>query len=211
MRNVSRPSIVIGVCGGTGSGKTTLCKKITEKSGLSVAMLSQDIYYRDFSHLPLSKRNQLNFDHPQALDNKLFNAHIKKLKKGNSINIPEYDFVTHTRIERMNRLDPRECLLVEGILLLSDSQTRKLFDYTVFIDLDADVRFIRRLNRDRMERGRSVESIVKQYLSTVKPMHDQYVKPQKKQADLIISGKDIDKGAEIIRFITRNNLSSLSK
>lgn len=179
--------MIIGICGGTGSGKTTVARKIIESVGESkVIYLQQDSYYRNLSDMPLDSRHQANFDHPDALDNELLLNHLLALKGGECIERPAYDFVTHTRKPEKIRVVPAPIVIVEGILVFFDDRMRRLMDLKIFVDCDADIRFIRRLERDLRERGRSMESVVAQYLTTVRPMHLQFVEPQKRHADVII-------------------------
>lgn len=190
--------LIVGICGATGSGKTTFCNKIAEKIGPQPTNISQDMYYKDLSHVTPEQRDRQNFDHPDAFDNDLFFAHLSLLKQGKAIEIPEYGFITHTRTGTLRRLEPEKAILVEGIMLFTDSRIRHVLDYKVFLDVDSDIRFIRRLKRDIEERGRSVDSVIEQYISTVKPMHDRYVEPGKKYADMVVSGEDLDRAVEMI-------------
>jgi uridine kinase len=179
--------ITIGVAGGTGSGKTTVADRILEQVGQErIAYLPHDAYYKDLSHLPLNLRAQHNFDHPDSLDNELFVEHLKLLKAGHAIERPVYDFTTHSRSARTVTVLPSTVILVEGILLLALPEIRELMDVKIFVDTDADIRFIRRLRRDIKERGRTVDSVVEQYLTTVRPMHLEFVEPSKRYADVII-------------------------
>lgn len=179
--------ITIGVAGGTGSGKTTVALKILERVGFDrIAYLPHDAYYRDASNLPPAERSQLNFDHPDALDNDLLIQHLRHLQAGHAVAIPVYDFKTHTRLAETRRVDPQPVILVEGILIFADKQLRDLMDMKIFVDTDADLRFIRRLQRDIGERGRTPESVINQYLRTVRPMHLEFVEPSKRYADIII-------------------------
>ncbi|MCX7669334.1 MAG: uridine kinase [Anaerolineae bacterium] len=179
--------ITIGVAGGTGSGKTTVALKILERVGFDrIAYLPHDAYYRDASNLPPAERAQLNFDHPDALDNDLLIQHLRQLQAGHPVEIPVYDFKTHTRLTETRRVDPQPVILVEGILIFADKRLRDLMDVKIFVDTDADLRFIRRLQRDIGERGRSPESVINQYLRTVRPMHLEFVEPSKRYADVII-------------------------
>jgi uridine kinase len=180
-------SIVIGVAGGTGSGKTTVAHEILERVGaIHIAYIPHDAYYRDHSHLPPEERAQVNYDHPNSLETELLVAHLKELRAGRAIDIPVYDFTTHTRTPQTRRVGPAPVVLVEGILVFAERELRDLFDVKLYIDTDADVRFIRRLRRDIEERGRSAESVCDQYLSTVRPMHLEFVEPSKRYADVII-------------------------
>lgn len=178
---------VIGVAGGTGSGKSTIARKVVEVAGVgNVAYLQQDSYYFDSHYLPPEVRNKLNYDHPDSIDHELMIKHIDMLTSGKSIKKPIYDFKTHTRLEQTELVPARKVILIEGILVLAHQKLRDTMDIKVFVDTDADIRLIRRLTRDVSERGRSLESVVEQYLSTVRPMHQQYVEPSKRYADIII-------------------------
>jgi uridine kinase len=180
-------SIVIAVAGGTGSGKTTVANEILQRVGAEhIAYIPHDAYYRDLSHLPPRERDQVNFDHPDSLESGLLVEHLKELRAGRAVEIPEYDFTTHTRTQRTRRVEPAPVILVEGILVFVEPELRQLFDVKLYVDTDADVRFIRRLRRDIEERGRSVESVCEQYLSTVRPMHMEFVEPSKRHANVII-------------------------
>jgi len=179
--------LVIGVAGGTGSGKTTVVHKIVETIGSrDVLVVQHDSYYRDRSHMPLEKRGNINYDHPDALETDLLTNHIERLIAGMSVEVPIYDFATHTRCFETTQVVSVRVIIVEGILILVDPRLRSLMDIKVYVDTDDDVRFIRRMERDIQERGRSRESVVRQYLSTVKPMHAQFVEPSKRYADIII-------------------------
>ncbi len=179
--------IIIGVAGGTGSGKTTVASRILDRVGAEhITYIAHDAYYRDLSHLPERLRAQVNFDHPDALETELLVKHLKKLRDGQPVEIPIYDFTSHTRTDRTRRVEVASVVIVEGILVFVEPDLRKLFDVKIYIDTDADVRFIRRLRRDIEERGRSVQSVCEQYLSTVRPMHLEFVEPSKRYADVII-------------------------
>ncbi len=179
--------VVLGISGGTGSGKTTIAEEVHRALGeVNAVILHQDSYYLDRSLLPHDERSQMNFDHPSAFDWKLFKKHVRNLRAGKSIQKPIYNFHTHSRMTETTEIVPRAVLIIEGILVFEDPELRDLMDIKVYVDADADVRFIRRLNRDVRERGRSVESIVEQYLGTVRPMHLQFVEPSKRYADIII-------------------------
>lgn len=179
--------VLIGIAGGTGSGKTTLAEKILEffPKG-EVVVISQDSYYLDQSHLPLEERRKINYDHPLAFDFPLLIEHLKKLKKGEPILCPTYSFSEYIRLPEKILIEPKPVIILEGILVLIDEELRNLLDIKLYVDCDPDVRFIRRLLRDIKERGRNVEQVVEQYLSTVRPMHLQFVEPTKKYADIII-------------------------
>jgi len=179
--------LVIGVCGGTGSGKTTIVRRIISAlPESSVLVLEQDHYYRDFPDLPLDQRAKQNFDHPNSVDSPLFIEHVRQLRDGRAIERPDYDFTQHRRSAQTVRLEPRPALIVEGILIFENPLLRELMDIKIFVDTDADLRFIRRLRRDMSERGRTLESVVDQYLATVRPMHMEFIEPSKRYADVII-------------------------
>lgn len=177
---------VIGVAGGTGSGKTTLATKLKKAIRDDAIILSHDFYYRDNASLTYEERTRLNYDHPNAFDTDLLIADIKKLKSGQAINHPQYSFVNHTRMDTTVHVEPTPVIIVEGILIFENRELLELMDIKVFVDTDADIRLIRRLMRDVKERGRSLDSVIEQYLGTVKPMHEQFVEPSKKNADVII-------------------------
>jgi uridine kinase len=183
---MTRP-IIIGVAGGTASGKTTVSRKILETVGAShLALIEHDAYYRDLSHLPLDKRREMNFDHPDSLENELLIAHLERLLMGESVYIPVYDFTRYVRTDQLRLAEPRRVILVEGILIFVDKMLRELMDIKIYVDAPADLRFIRRLQRDVLERGRSVDMVIEQYLTTVRPMHLDFVEPSKRFADVII-------------------------
>jgi len=185
--NEMKKPIVFGVAGGTGSGKTTVAENILKMVGAErVAYLAHDAYYHDLAHLTPEEREQINFDHPNSLDTDLLVSHVQALLAGSRIDVPIYDFSTHGRKEETIRVDPAPIILVEGILIFIYPELRQLMDVKVFVDTDADVRFIRRLQRDVAERGRSVDSVIGQYLATVRPMHLEFVEPSKRYADVII-------------------------
>jgi uridine kinase len=179
--------LVIGIAGGSGSGKTTLAYLVRDRVGPErIAYLPHDAYYKDLSDLPLNQRMAVNFDHPDSLDTALLTQHILQLKAGLPVDLPIYDFKNHTRTDRIERIEPRPVIMVEGILIFGDSDLRKLLDVKIFVDTDSDIRFIRRLERDIQERGRTTEMVVHQYLSTVRPMHLEFVEPSKRYADVIV-------------------------
>jgi uridine kinase len=183
---MSKP-IIIGVAGGTASGKTTVSKKILEMIGPEyLAYIEHDAYYRDLSHLPLAVRRKFNFDHPDALENGLLIAHLQNLLDGQPVQIPVYDFTEYVRTSEHRLVESKPAILVEGILIFVDKKLRELMDIKIFVDTPADLRFIRRLKRDLAERGRSVNMVVEQYLKTVRPMHLEFVEPSKRYADVII-------------------------
>ena len=178
--------LIIGVAGGSGSGKTTVARAIHGRLGVDAVFLDQDAYYADLGHLPLEERVRTNFDHPDALDTDLMVAHLEALAAGRPIDKPTYDFAQHTRVPATVRVEPRDIILVDGILIFADARLRRLFDVKIFVDVADDLRFIRRMQRDISERGRSIDSIVAQYLETVRPMHLEFVEPSKRYADIII-------------------------
>ncbi|MDD6794871.1 MAG: uridine kinase [Clostridiaceae bacterium] len=179
--------IIIGITGGSGSGKTTIASEIFENfGGENIAMIQQDAYYKDQSHLSMEQRKETNYDHPRAFDNELLVEHLKELSKGNPIEKPIYDFTVHNRSKETVKVEPKQIIIVEGILVLEDERIRDLLDIKVYVDTDADVRIIRRMLRDIEERGRTIESVVDQYLSVVRPMHFQFTEPTKRFADIII-------------------------
>jgi uridine kinase len=179
--------MIIGICGGTGSGKTTIARKIVEAvSAENVILVEQDSYYRNLADMPLDARRQTNFDHPDSIDSDMLMNHLKRLKGGLPIDMPVYDFTTHTRKTASDRIEPKPVVIVEGILIFSEPQILDLLDVRVFVDTPDDIRFIRRLQRDITERGRTVESVIAQYFATVRPMHYEFVESSKRHADLII-------------------------
>lgn len=179
--------LIIGLAGGTGSGKTTVAHAIVEQVGAQhIAMLPHDTYYKDLANLPLSQRGERNFDHPDSLETYQLIKHVQELKQNRAVDLPVYDFRTHSRTKDIRHVEPQPVVLVEGILIFAEPELRKLFDVKIFVDTDADIRFIRRLKRDIAERGRSTESVIEQYLSTVRPMHMEFVEPSKRYADVII-------------------------
>lgn len=183
----STAPLIIGVAGGSGSGKTTIADAIASEiaPGQSV-MMQHDAYYRDLSHLSFDERVDVNFDHPDSLESDLFAAHLASLRRGEPIQRPVYDFAEHVRISETQRVEPCPVVIVEGILVLGEPGLRDLMDVRIFVDTDADLRLARRLKRDVAERGRSVDSVLTQYLATVRPMHMQFVEPSKRHADVII-------------------------
>jgi uridine kinase len=179
--------LVIGIAGGTGSGKTTVANVILNKVGRSrIAYIPHDAYYKDLRHLPPLRRQEINFDHPDSLESELMEQHIKDLCSWHSVQLPVYDFTTHTRTTQVIEVKPSRVILVEGILIFTESALRDIFDVKIFVDTDADLRFIRRLQRDIAERGRTMDTVITQYLSTVRPMHLEFVEPSKRYADVII-------------------------
>ncbi len=177
----------LGVCGGTGSGKTTVARRLLERVGVHrVAYLPHDAYYKELGHLPVDERAKTNFDHPDAFDNDLLLEHLQQLKAGNPVEIPVYDFKMHNRRAEALHVDPQPVILVEGILIFADKRLRDEMDVKIYVDTDADLRLLRRLQRDIEERGRTIQSVMNQYLTTVRPMHLEFVEPSKRYADVII-------------------------
>ena len=179
--------IVIGVAGGSGSGKTTVVRSITRALGREqVTVVHHDSYYRDAGHLTLEERQAINYDHPDSLETELLVRHLEELRAGHDVEVPVYDFTTHARAAEREPAPARKVIILDGLLILWDRRLRRLMDIKVFVDTDPDIRFIRRLSRDIEERGRSAESVIRQYLDTVRPMHLEFVEPSKRYADLIV-------------------------
>ena len=179
--------VVIAIAGGTGSGKTTVARAIYDRVGKDrIEWISHDSYYRDFEGLSPEERHHINFDHPDSLETELLARHLDVLSKGASVEVPIYDFTTHSRKQETVRVEPRKVIIVEGILVLFEAELRKRIDIKLFVDTPSDLRFMRRLVRDIKSRGRSMESVIEQYLTTVRPMHEEFVEPSKRYADLII-------------------------
>lgn len=189
-------TIVFGVAGGTASGKTTVAEAILMAVGASqVAYLPHDAYYRDMPHLPLAERARLNYDHPDSLETELLIDHVKQLIAGSSVEVPVYDFTEHRRTDQTRTVEPSPIILIDGILIFTNATLRELMDIKVYVDTEADVRFIRRLQRDINERGRSLDSVIKQYLGTVRLMHLEFVEPSKRYADVIVPHGGLNKVA----------------
>lgn len=179
--------MIIGICGGTGSGKTTIARAIVEAvGGGNVVLVEQDSYYRNLADMPLDERHQANFDHPDSIDSDMLVNHLMRLKQGLTAEMPLYDFKTHTRSDRIEIIEPKPVVIVEGILIFAEPRVLDLLDVRVYVDTPDDIRFIRRLKRDIAERGRTVESVIEQYYRTVRPMHFEFVVPSKRHADIII-------------------------
>ena len=179
--------MIIGICGGTGSGKTTVANRILQAVGAhDVAFIQQDSYYRDLDQMPLDYRSKVNFDHPDAIDNDLLVSHVRALKSGETVELPVYDFKNHVRRKETLRLEPKLITILEGILIFAEPRLLEATDVKVFVDTPDDIRFIRRLRRDIVERGRTMDSVIEQYLASVRPMHQQFVEPSKRFADVII-------------------------
>ena len=179
--------IVIGIAGGSGSGKTTVAQEVLARVGAEkIAFLPHDAYYKDFGDLSFSQRSAINFDHPDSLETSLLIEHIKHLKTHNQVNLPIYDFKSHSRTAKTIQVEPQPVILVDGILIFAEPELREAFDVKIYVDTDPDIRFIRRLQRDITERGRTVNSVIAQYQQTVRPMHLKFVEPSKRYADVII-------------------------
>ena len=178
--------LVIGIAGGTGSGKTTITRKLAEKFGDDVSIMSHDSYYKAHHNLPYEERAKLNYDHPDSFDNELCLEDIRKFKRGETVYSPVYDYTIHDRSDEVVEIKPTKVLIVEGILIFANKELVNEMDIKIFVDTDADVRILRRVMRDVKERGRTLESVVNQYLTTVKPMHEQFIEPSKKYADIIV-------------------------
>ncbi len=178
--------LVIGICGGSGSGKTTVAQRLMDAFPNEAVLLSMDFYYRRHDELTYEERCRINYDHPDSLEIPLMTEHLRALKEGKDVTVPQYDFTVHNRASDVLVLKSRPLIIVEGILLFTDDELTNLMDIRVYIDTDADVRVLRRANRDIRERGRTMESVMEQYLSTVKPMHEKFVEPSKKKAHIIV-------------------------
>ncbi len=204
--------LIVGIAGGTGSGKTTVVKKIIERLPKGeVAVITQDAYYKDNGHLPMEERQEINFDHPRSLEFKLLVSHLKKLRCGESIEQPIYSYLTCTRSKETIPIAPKHVILVEGILILTNAFLRKMFDIKVFVDADADDRLSRVINRDIIDRGRSIGKVLSRYEITVKPMHLQFIEPSKKYADLIVpQGGENEVAINVLADIIKQNLTRLS-
>lgn len=178
--------MTIGIAGGTGSGKTTLTRRLVERFGENVSVVYHDNYYKAHPELTYEERSQLNYDHPDAFDTQLMLTHLHQLREGKVIQCPVYDYTVHNRSNRTVEINPTKVIIVEGILIFADPALRDMLDVKIFVDTDADERILRRILRDVKERGRNLDSVVDQYLSTVKPMHEQFVEPSKRYADIIV-------------------------
>jgi len=201
--------LIIGIAGGTGSGKTTVVNQIIEELPKDeVCVISQDSYYKDTSHLLFDERTKINFDHPNSIDFELLEKHLNELKKGNVIEQPIYSFVEHNRTGKTITTHPRKVIIVEGILILTHPEVRKLFDINIYVHADSDERLIRRLKRDMAERGRDLQEVLNRYQTTLKPMHQQFIEPTKEYADIIIpTNKYNTVAVELIRKIIHQRLS----
>ncbi len=202
--------MIIGICGGTGSGKTTIARAIVDAVGSeNVVLVEQDSYYRNLADMPLDDRHHANFDHPDAIDSDLLVNHVKRLKLGQPIDMPIYDMVTHTRSDRVEVIEPRPVVIVEGILIFAERRILELLDVRVFVDTPDDVRLIRRLRRDINERGRTFERTLDQYEKTIRPMHFEFVEPSKRFADVIIpEGGQTDTSVSMLCSLVREKLKA---
>jgi len=205
--------MIIGICGGTGSGKTTIARKIVQSVGRhNVVLVEQDSYYRNLADMPLDERHQANFDHPDSIDSDMLVNHIKRLKQGQPIEMPVYDYKTHTRSDESEHIDPKPVVLVEGILIFAESRVLELLDFRIFVDTPDDVRLIRRLRRDITERGRSFEQTLWQYEHTIRPMHFEFVEPSKRYADIILpEGGNSEVTSEFVCSMVREKLYNEQK
>ncbi len=201
--------IIIGIAGGTGSGKSTFTNRLKDAFGPQIAVLYHDNYYRSHDDLPFEKRKKLNYDHPDAFETELLVKHLARLKEGQAVECPVYDYTVHNRSSKTVRVEPKPVILLEGILVLFDERIRDLLDIKVFVDADADERILRRILRDTKERGRDVEGIVTQYLTTVKPMHNLYVEPTRVFADIITNSGMNDVAFDLMEGKIRSILSEV--
>lgn len=201
--------MIIGICGGTGSGKTTIARAIVDAVGAErVVLVEQDSYYRNLSDMPLDERHQANFDHPDSIDSDMMVNHLVRLKQGLTVEMPLYDFVTHTRSDRIEVIEPRPVVIVEGILIFAESRVLDLLDVRVFVDTPDDIRLMRRLRRDINERGRTFERTLEQYERTIRPMHFEFVEPSKRHADIIIpEGAQYGVSVKFLCSLVREKLS----
>ena len=205
--------MIIGICGGTGSGKTTIARSIVDAvSAQNVVLVEQDSYYRNLSDMPLDERHQANFDHPDSLDSDMLVNHILRLKQGLSIEMPLYDFATHTRSDKIDIIEPRPVVIVEGILIFAEPRVLDLLDVRVFVDTPDDIRLMRRLRRDITERGRTFERTLEQYELTIRPMHYEFVEPSKRHADIIIpEGAQTGVTVEVLCGLVQRKLEKETK
>lgn len=191
--------IIIGIAGGTGSGKSTFTNRLRDRFGDNITVIYHDNYYKRHDDIPFEERKKLNYNHPDALETDLLIEHIKRLRNGESIECPVYDYTVHNRSDKTVRIDPRKIILIEGILLLADPRLRSLLDIKIYVEADADERILRRILRDVKERGRDIDNIVEQYLTTVKPMHYLYVEPTRATADIVINSGMNDVAFDIVQ------------
>ena len=203
---VIMPAITIGIAGGTGAGKTTLARAVYEALGSdsNVAYLCHDSYYKDITHLTIDERAKTNFDHPDSLDTDLLIEHVQQLKGGEAVAVPTYDFTKHARTSEVTMVEPKKVVLVEGILIFSDKNLVDQLDVKVFVEADSDIRLMRRISRDTVERGRSVDEVMSQYLSTVRPMHEEFVEPSKRRADVIVHSLDGNSTSVALQMIVNH-------
>ena len=196
---MSEKICVLGVAGGSASGKTTIIKKLQDYFGKDIAVISHDAYYKAHPEMSFEERSHLNYDHPDSFESDRMAEDVRKLIKGHPIDMPVYDYVIHNRSDETIRIEPKTVIVMEGILILENKELRDLMDIKIFVDTDADERLMRRIKRDMIERGRSIESIIDQYAKTVKPMHEEFVEPSKKHADIIIPrGGENEAGLEML-------------
>ena len=204
------PVYIIAIAGGSGSGKSTFASRLLNQFPESVSLVSCDNYYKAQDHLPLEERRLLNYDAPESLEFDLMAKHLRALKEGEAVDCPVYDYALHTRSNKVERIEPRPVIIVDGILILSDPALRKLFDLMIYVEADADERILRRARRDMETRGRQIDDIMHQYLSTVKPMHETYVEPSKKHADIILNGGLNPVALELVSCKIQDFLKTLS-
>lgn len=198
--------VIIGIAGGTGSGKSTFTNRLKEEFEGEVAVIYHDNYYRSHHHIPFEQRKTLNYDHPDAFETSLLVEHLKQLRQGKAVDCPIYDFTRHDRTEETVCIAPKKVILLEGILVLFDDALRNMLDIKIFVDADADERILRRILRDTQERGRDIQNIIDQYLATVKPMHNLYVEPTRHLADIVINSGMNDVAFELLRGKIRSLL-----
>ena len=204
------PVYIIAIAGGSGSGKSTFAGRLLNQFPESVSLVSCDNYYKAQDHLPLEERRLLNYDAPESLEFDLMAQHLRALKEGEAVDCPVYDYALHTRSNKVERIEPRPVIIVDGILILSDPALRELFDLMIYVEADADERILRRARRDMETRGRRIDDIMQQYLSTVKPMHETYVEPSKKHADIILNGGLNPVALELVACKIQDFLKTLS-
>ena len=204
------PVYIIAIAGGSGSGKSTFASRLLNQFPESVSLVSCDNYYKAQDHLPLEERRLLNYDAPESLEFDLMAKHLRALKEGEAVDCPVYDYALHTRSNKVERIEPRPVIIVDGILILSDPALRELFDLMIYVEADADERILRRARRDMETRGRQIDDIMHQYLSTVKPMHETYVEPSKKHADIILNGGLNPVALELVACKIQDFLKTLS-
>ncbi|MBE7515241.1 MAG: uridine kinase [Chloracidobacterium sp.] len=204
--------MIIGICGGTGSGKTTIARAIVDSIGADkVVLVEQDSYYRNLSDMPLDERHQANFDHPDSIDSDMLVNHLQRLKQGLAVEMPLYDFKTHTRSSKIEVIEPRPVVLVEGILIFTEPRVLDLLDVRIFVDTPDDIRLMRRLKRDFVERGRTYERTLEQYERTIRPMHFEFVEPSKRYADIIIpEGGQLGVGVDLVCGLVHRKLNEES-